>query len=86
MNIFREIFRGTNGDLSSKRIMGSILIFSGILIGYILALPTGMLHDSILIFTGSLLTSGMALLGVSVKEKKIKDYGQKDTEDEKNCN
>lgn len=86
MNIFREIFRGTNGDLSSKRIMGSILILSGVLIGYILALPCGILDDSILIFIGSLLTSGMALLGVSVKEKKIKDYGQKDTEDEKNYN
>lgn len=86
MNIFREIFRGTNGDLSSKRIMGTILIIAGIVIGYILALPTGILDESILIFIGTLLTSGLGLLGVSVKEKKIKGYGCKDSEEDEKDN
>ena len=81
MNIFREIFRGTNGDLSSKRIIGTILTLSGIVIGYIAALsldPVGVIDESILIFIGTLITSGLGLLGVSVKEKKIDNYGRKE--------
>ena len=81
MNILREIFRGTNGDLSSKRIIGTILTLSGIVIGYIAALsldPVGVIDESILI------TSGLGLLGVSVKEKKIDNYGRKEYEEDNN--
>lgn len=87
MNILREIFRGTNGDLSSKRIIGTILTLSGIVIGYIAALsldPVGVIDESILIFMGTLITSGLGLLGVSVKEKKIDNYGRKEYEEDNN--
>lgn len=85
MNIFREIFRGTNGDLSSKRIFAAILIFAGIALTFIgVHTPINALDTSIITVIGVFITSGLALLGVSVKEKKIKDYGKKDTDEEGN--
>lgn len=77
MTIFREIFRGTNGDLSSKRIFGATCILMSIIILVLsMFLIVNPIHESILIAVGTLMTGGLGLLGVSVKEKKIEGYGE----------
>ena len=72
MNKFREIFRGKNGDLSSKRVIGTIMIGFGIAFGAVCLIlpPLGIIDDSVLVFTGSLFTGGLGLLGLSVAERK----------------
>ena len=70
---FTEIIRlviSSNSGVSSKRLMGSLCIVSGILIPLIAMFidPKGEIHDSVLVLMAQLLTAGCGLLGLTLGE------------------
>lgn len=69
----KEVVTSTNGNLSSKRFLATILIFFGIAapITCIFLEPIGVIDDSILILSVQFLVSGCSLLGFTLKEVKL---------------
>ena len=67
---FLRISVSSNSGISSKRLVGSICVLSGILIPLIAMFldPLGEVHDSILVLVAQLLTAGCGLLGLTLGE------------------
>jgi hypothetical protein len=65
----KELFKDINGKLSIKRVMGTIIITSNLIMGFIDQLTT---KDLNMVFFTTVFAGGIALLGIGVLEKENK--------------